>query len=85
MEKEITSSCYQLPPLELLDEYASEGNVVSTGKTALDEKAASDRKVVPDEEIAGKIESIRMALGKGKVQVKDIKAVPWRLTDCLIV
>lgn len=76
MEKEITSSCYQLPPLELLDEYASEGNVVSTGKTALDEKAASERKVVPDEEIAGKTESIRTALGKGKVPVKDIKAVP---------
>ncbi len=31
---------------------------------------------MPDEEIARKIESIRMALGKGKVQVKDIKAVP---------
>lgn len=76
MEKEITSACYQLPPLELLDEYASEGNVVSTGKTALDEKAASERKVVPDEEIAGKTESIRTALGKGKVPVKDIKAVP---------
>lgn len=76
MEKEITSSCYQLPPLELLDEYASEGNVVSIGKTALDEKAASERKVVPDEEIAGKTESIRTALGKGKVSVKDIKAVP---------
>ena len=76
MEKEITSSCYQLPPLELLDEYASEGNVVSTGKTTLDEKAASERKVVPDEEIAGKTESIKTALGKGKVPVKDIKAVP---------
>lgn len=76
MEKEITSTCYQLPPLELLDEYASEGNVVSIGKTALDEKAASERKVVPDEEIAGKTESIRTALGKGKVPVKDIKAVP---------
>lgn len=76
MEKEITSSCYQLPPLELLDEYASEGNVVSIGKTALDEKAASERKVVPDEEIAGKTESFRTALGKGKVPVKDIKAVP---------
>ena len=76
MEKEITSACYQLPPLELLDEYASEGNVVSTGKTALDEKAASERKVVPDEEIAGKTESIRKALGEGKVPVKDIKAVP---------
>lgn len=76
MEKEITSACYQLPPLELLDEYASEGNVVSTGKTALDEKAASERKVVPDEEIAGKTESIRTALGKGKVPVKDTKAVP---------
>lgn len=76
MEKEITSACYQLPPLELLDEYASEGNVVSTGKTALDEKAASERKVVPDEEIAGKTESIRKALGEGEVQVKDIKAVP---------
>ena len=50
----------------------------------LDEYAAEDN-VVPDEEIAGKIESIRMALGKGKEQVKDIKAVPWRLTDCLIV
>ena len=62
--------------MELLDEYASEGNVVSIGKTALDEKAASERKVVPDEEIAGKTESIRTALGKGKVPVKDIKAVP---------
>ena len=50
----------------------------------LDEYAAEGN-VVPDEEIAGKIESIRMALGKGKVQGKDIKAVPWRLTDCLIV
>lgn len=50
----------------------------------LDEYAAEGN-VVPDEEIAGKIKSIRMALGKGKVQVKDIKAVPWRLTDCLIV
>lgn len=50
----------------------------------LDEYAAEGN-VVPDEEIAGKKESIRMALGKGKVQVKDIKAVPWRLTDCLIV
>ena len=58
MEKEITSTGYQLPPLELLDEYAAEGNVV------------------PDEEIAGKTESIRKALEKGKVQVKDIKAVP---------
>lgn len=37
----------------------------------LDEYAAEGN-VVPDEEIAGKIESIRMALGKGKVQVKDI-------------
>ena len=46
----------------------------------LDEYAAEGN-VVPDEEIAGKIESIRMALGKGKVQVKDIKAVPWRLTE----
>ncbi len=36
----------------------------------LDEYAAEGN-VVPDEEIAGKIESIRMALGKGKVQVKD--------------
>ena len=50
----------------------------------LDEYAAEGN-AVPDEEIAGKKESIRMALGKGKVQVKDIKAVPWRLTDCLIV
>lgn len=50
----------------------------------LDEYAAEGN-VVPDEEIAGKKESIRMALGKGKVQVKDIKAVSWRLTDCLIV
>ena len=50
----------------------------------LDEYAAEGN-VVPDEEIAGKKESIRMALGKGKVQVNDIKAVPWRLTDCLIV
>lgn len=64
-------SSYAAKLSPLLDEYAAEGNVV------------------PDEEIAGKIESIRMALGKGKVQVKDkdihIKAVPWRLTDCLIV
>lgn len=37
----------------------------------LDEYAAEGN-VVPDEEIAGKIESIRMALGKGKVQVKDM-------------
>lgn len=37
----------------------------------LDEYAAEGN-VVPDEEIAGKTESIRMALGKGKVQVKDI-------------
>ena len=49
------------------------------------EEYAAEGNVVPDEEIAGKKESIRMALGKGKVQVKDIKAVPWRLTDCLIV
>jgi len=52
MEKEITSTGYQLPPLELLNEYAADGNVV------------------PDEEIAGKIDAIRNALGKGK----DIKA-----------
>ena len=28
MEKEITSTGYQLPPLELLNEYATDGNVV---------------------------------------------------------
>ena len=58
MEKEITSTDYQLPPLELLNEYASDGNVV------------------PEEEIAGKIDAVKNTLGKGKVQVKDIKAVP---------
>ena len=58
MKKEITSTGYQLPPLELLNEYAADGNVV------------------PEEEIAGKIDAVRNALGKGKVQVKDIKAVP---------
>ena len=39
MEKEITSTDYQLPPLELLNEYASDGNVVPeeeiTGKKML--------------------------------------------------
>ena len=54
MEKVITSTGYQLPPLELLNEYATDGNVV------------------PEEEIARKIDAIRNALGK----VKDIKAVP---------
>ncbi|HBH09521.1 MAG TPA: hypothetical protein DDX40_09005 [Rikenellaceae bacterium] len=58
MGKEITSIGYQLPPLELLNEYAADGNVV------------------PEEEIAGKIDAVRNALGNGKVQVKDIKAVP---------
>ena len=58
MGKEITSTGYQLPPLELLNEYATDGNVV------------------PEEEIARKIDAIRNALGNGKVQVKDIKAVP---------
>ena len=58
MEKEITSTGYQLPPLALLNEYATDGNVV------------------PDEEIAGKIDAVRNALGNGKVQVKDVKAVP---------
>ena len=58
MEKGITSTGYQLPPLELLNEYAADGNVV------------------PEEEIAGKIDAVRNALGNGKVQVKDIKAVP---------
>lgn len=53
MEKEITSTGYQLPPLELLNEYATDGNVV------------------PDEEITGKIDAIKNALGNGK----DIKAV----------
>ena len=47
-----------MPPLELLNEYAADGNVVS------------------EEEIAGKIDAIKNTLGKGKVQVKDIKAVP---------
>ena len=42
-----------MPPLELLNEYATDGNVVL------------------EEEIAGKIDAIRNALGKGK----DIKAV----------
>ena len=58
MEKEITSTDYQLPPLELLNEYAADGNVV------------------PEEEIAGKIDAVSKALANGKVQVKDIKAVP---------
>jgi len=58
MGKEITSTGYQLPPLELLNEYAADGNVVS------------------EEEIAGKIDAIKNTLGKGKVQVKDIKVVP---------
>ena len=53
MEKEITSTDYQLPPLELLNEYAADGNVV------------------PEEEITGKIDAIKNALGNGK----DIKAV----------
>lgn len=65
-------SSYAAKLSPLLDEYAAEGNVV------------------PDEEIAGKIESIRMALGKGRERCRSktktyIKAVPWRLTDCLIV
>ena len=51
----------------------------------LDEYAAEGN-VVPDEEIAGKkIDQDGSREGKGKEQVKDIKAVPWRLTDCLIV
>lgn len=76
MEKEITSSCYQLPPLELLDEYASEGNVVSTGKTALDEKVASERKVVPDEEIAGK--QNRSGRLSGRVRCRSRTSKPYR-------
>lgn len=57
MEKEITSIGYQLPPLDLLDEYAADGNVM------------------PEDEIAGRVEAIRNILESGKVCVKDIKAV----------
>ena len=49
MEKEITSTDYQLPPLELLNEYASDGNVVPeeeiTGKKDAISKALANGKV----------------------------------------
>ncbi len=57
MENEITPPGYQLPPLELLDEYIPES-------------------LVPEDEIAGRVEAIRNILESGKVRVKDIQPVP---------
>lgn len=82
MEKEITSSCYQLPPLELLDEYASEDKV-SEDKIANGRRAVVRmRSVLGDDAFRNSKAELPVAIGRtfgNKVKVFDLAKAPHLL------
>jgi len=81
MEKEITSTDYQLPPLELLNEYASDGNVVPeeeiTGKKDAISKALANGKVhVKDiKAIPGQAVTLYKVYPERKVSCSKVKGL----------
>lgn len=82
MEKEITSTCYQLPPLDLLDEYIPEDKV-SEDKIANGRRAVVRmRSVLGDDAFRNSKAELPVAIGRtfgNKVKVFDLAKAPQLL------
>ncbi len=79
MEKEITSTDYPLPPLELLDEYIPESYVLEKEAANGHRPVLRIRSVLCDDEFRNNRAGLPVAIGRtfdGKVKVLDLSKAP---------